>query len=152
MSSAAQPLPPVVDVDEVELDHLSPRLRELADLIGLKATMQLVHAFGGRRLYVPIKPLPEHHLAQLIGLDALTRLSRVFGTEDRILIPRADNALRQARNRRIRAQYGPKSIRQLAHEYQLTERQIYEIVADPVSQNRTVPADPAREKQRPLFD
>ena len=109
--------------------ELLPRvLQDFVRLIGLAATMILVEHFGGRRLYIPVNPHPEHHLARLIGLDKLEALSRVYGLEDHFDIPKADRALRALRDQRIRSEYGPKSASTLAREHGLTERQIWNIV------------------------
>lgn len=103
-------------------------LRDFVQRIGLAATMRLVEQFGGTRLYIPVNPHPDHHLAKLIGLENLTKLSSVYGAEDHFDIPRALHALRHLRDEKIRAEYGPKSASILARENSLTERQIFNIV------------------------
>ena len=109
--------------------ELLPRvLQDFVRLIGLAATMILVEHFGGRRLYIPVNPHADHHLAKLVGLDNLTQLSKVYGLEDHFDIPKAERALRHLRDQRIRAEYGPKSASSLAREHNRTERQIWNIV------------------------
>lgn len=112
----------------ISAELLPKVLRSFVEHIGLAATMLLVEHFGGRRLYIPINPQEGHHLAKLIGLDNLVKLSRVYGAEDHFDIPRAMRALRQIRDDKIRAEYGPKSASALARENGLTERQIFNIV------------------------
>lgn len=116
------------DLADLSTDLLPQVLQDFVRLIGLAATMILVENFGGRRLYIPINPHPDHHLAKLVGLDNLTQLSKVYGLEDHFDIPKAERALRHLRDQRIRAEYGPKSASFLAREHHLTERQIWKIV------------------------
>ena len=116
---------------EVSTELLPAVLREFVRLIGLQATMKIVHAFGGRRLYVPVNPNPEHRLAKLIGLENLEHLSSIYGAEDHFDIPKAERALRHLRDTKIRSEYGPKSASALAAEHHLTERQIWNIVGRP---------------------
>ena len=80
------------------------------------------------RIYIPLNPTADHHFAQLIGLDKLLKLSAVYGREDHFELPKASRALLAIRNEKMRAEHGPKSIRQLASEHQLTERQVTRIV------------------------
>lgn len=108
---------------------LPPRLHEFVRLIGLPATMLMVDRFGGLRIYIPLEPTPEHMFAELIGFDNLVALCSEFNG-DRVLLPRALRALNAVRNAKIRAEYGPKSLRDLASEYRLTERHVSRIVAD----------------------
>ncbi len=115
---------------ELSTDLLPRVLQDFVRLIGLHATMILVEHFGGRRLYIPAQPTPDHTLAQLIGLDKLQALSKVYGLEAPMDIPRAVAALRHLRNLKIRSEYGPKSAAKLAREHGLTERQVYSIVGE----------------------
>jgi len=118
------------DWSDLSTDLLPQVLQDFVRLIGLAATMLLVEHFGGRRLYIPINPHPDHHLAKLIGLDNLVKLSQVYGLEDHFDIPKADRALKHLRNEKIRAEYGPKSVSTLAREHALTERQIWNILGE----------------------
>lgn len=103
-------------------------LQEFVRLIGLPATMLLVEKFGGLRIYIPLNPTADHHFAQLIGLTNLQKLSAVYGGEDHFELPKAMRALLALRNAKMKAEYGPKSIRDLAAEYKLTERHTTRIV------------------------
>lgn len=116
-------------------DLLPPLLQDFVRLIGVTATMLLVERFGGLRIYIPARPNADHHLAQLIGLDALQKLSEVYGLETHFQLPKAMHALLAIRDRKIIAEYGPKSIRQLAAEHHLTERHVTRIVAAAHSSN-----------------
>lgn len=123
------------DWTDLSTELLPKVLQDFVRLIGLAATMILVENFGGRRLYVPVNPHPDHQLARLIGLDNLAKLSKVYGLEDHFDIPKAERALRHLRDQRIRAEYGPKSASTLAREHSLTERQIWNIVGRQAADN-----------------
>lgn len=103
-------------------------LQDFVQRTGIAATMILVEQLGGRRLYIPVNPHPDHHLAKLIGLENLTKLSSVYGAEDHFDIPSAMRALKHLHDEKIRSEYGPKSASTLAQENGLTERQIFNIV------------------------
>lgn len=51
----------------------------IAEIIGDTATLALVAARGGRRVYIPKAPKPTHELTQFVGMEAARRLARVFG-------------------------------------------------------------------------
>ncbi len=116
-------------IAEIDIEDLPGILRELVELMGLPATLKLVDHYGGVRLYVPVKYDSEHVLVRQIGAPAATILIEHYGGEEHFDIPKAERALRAVRDRRIRAEYAFKSRRRLAREYDLTERQIGNIVA-----------------------
>lgn len=116
--------------EELSIELLPRVLQEFVRLIGLPATMLLVEKFGGLRIYIPLHPTPEHHFAQLIGFDNLQRLSAEYGREDHFELPKAERALVELRNAKMRAEHASKSIRQLAGEYGLTERHVTRIIGD----------------------
>lgn len=105
-------------------------LREIEPLIGMAATLRLVEAYGGVRLYVPRQMHARHPLARLLGLDAAQRLAEMFGGEEHFDIPRAVAIARQVRNRQLRSERNEKSQRELALQYGLTERQVRNILGD----------------------
>ncbi|APW38598.1 hypothetical protein RD110_16490 [Rhodoferax koreense] len=121
---------------DLSTELLPQVLQDFVRLVGLPATMQLVEHHGGRRLYIPLNATPNHHLAQLIGVDKLAQLSAVYGREDHFDIPKAVVALRHLRDQRIRSEIGPKSASKLAAEHHLTERQIWNIVGRAADVNR----------------
>lgn len=124
---------------DLSIDLLPKVLQEFVRLIGLQPTMLLVQHFGGLRIYIPLNPTADHHFAQLIGLPNLIKLSQVYGREDHFELPKAERALLALRNAKIRAEYGPKSIRQLAAEYHLTERHVTRLVGAVDAQNDSQP-------------
>jgi Mor family transcriptional regulator len=113
---------------DLSTELLPKVLQEFVRLIGLQATMLLVERFGGLRIYIPLNPAPDHHFAQLIGFDNLVKLSQIYGREDHFELPKAKRALTALRDAKIKAEHGPKSIRQLAMEHRLTERHITRIL------------------------
>lgn len=117
--------------DEIDINILPGVLREMTELIGLPATMQIVQRHGGTRLWVPalIETLaPDHKLVKLVGMAAARTLSEQYGGET-LEIPKAERALRAIRDKAIREQWPAKSQSQLATEYNLTERQVRTILS-----------------------
>ncbi|MCD6663470.1 MAG: hypothetical protein LT082_08730 [Comamonas sp.] len=116
----------------IDTDLLPPLLQDFVRLIGLTATLDLVHAYGGLRIYIPTpaRVRQDHPIAKLIGADRLAALAEVYGAEAHFPLPKAERALLAVRNARIVQAYTThKTARELAAEYQLTERQIERIVA-----------------------
>ncbi len=119
-----------LQADQVRLEDLPQQLRQIAALVGLQATLILVHNYGGVRLYVPVNMTPDHIIARLIGFDLALKLAAEFGGMDHFDIPRAAGALRLVRNREIAEKFVKgKTLRQLALEYLMTERAIQKILA-----------------------
>lgn len=115
-------------------DLLPERLQEIVRLIGLPLTLRLVERFGGLRIYIPAEATPEHHLAELLGMDAFAKLCKEYSADGhglRFELPNAKRSLAAVRNAQIRDEFSShKSIRDLAAEHKLTERHITRIVAD----------------------
>jgi hypothetical protein len=113
---------------------LPPRLREFVRLIGLPATLRLIERYGGLRIYIPAHPAPDHPLAGLIGFDKLRALSDEYAVDGiglRFVLPKAKRAFDAIHNERIRTDFSTgKSVRALAAEHCLVERQVARIVAD----------------------
>lgn len=74
-------------------------LEDIAAEIGYTATSTLCGWFGGRYVFVPATPSPEHKIARVIGPSAFRRLSAAFGGVT-LFIPK-DQAQRRARRNRI---------------------------------------------------
>lgn len=100
----------------------------MAQLIGIAAAMAICKEYGGRRLYMPRKHTAGHHLASLIGLKNLEKLSAHYCGQ-RIKIPMCAMAEKHQRNQKILATYGPISTAKLAKLNNLSEGQILRIVA-----------------------
>ena len=116
-------------IDQVVASDLPPRLAALAALIGLPATLRLVEARGGTRIYVPDEASNDHWLARLIGLPALQHLVAQHA-RDYLELDRGASALRAVRDRQIVADaQGGASTATLALECGLTQRQVFNILA-----------------------
>ncbi len=72
---------------------------ELEALIGEAAFVRLAEAFGGTRLYVPVRMGPDHEIVQAIGAEAAALLAKRLAP-DQIRVPLA----REARARQYRAE------------------------------------------------
>jgi len=59
--------------DLIDSDLLPPLLQDFERIIGLAATLDLVRAYGGLRIYIPTpaRVRPDHPIAKIIGVDAL---------------------------------------------------------------------------------
>jgi len=113
----------------IDANDLPPRLAALAALIGLPATLRLVEARGGTRVYVPDVATVDHWIARLIGLPALQQLVSER-PRDYIELDRATAALRAVRDRQIIADHAAGiSTATLALENGLTQRQVFNILA-----------------------
>ena len=116
---------------EIEARYLPGILQEIAEMIGLPATLKLVEAYGGVRLYIPKRYDPDHPLVKLIGHAHAARLCETYGGEMHFDIPRAVAATRAARDARIRNDRSMRAThRELALRYMLTERQIRNILGE----------------------
>lgn len=113
---------------EIDITLLPGVLREIAELIGLPATMAIVQQYGGVRLYVPKEITEDHPLIKLVGICNAVTLSDSYGGET-LEIALAENALRKIRDKEIRDQWPTLSQRKLALKYRTTERHIRRILA-----------------------
>lgn len=114
---------------EIDTSLLPGILQEIAELIGMAAMLKLVAKYGGVRLYVPKTIATGHDLVELIGRQAAETLADHFGGE-MLEIPKALLANVALRNVEIKQEYKYLSQRQLALKYNLTERQVRNIVYD----------------------
>lgn len=114
---------------EVDESLLPGILQEIAELIGLPATLKLVQHYGGVRLYVPKHLSEDHILITIIGEAAALKLVERFGGLDHFDIPKAQAISIALRNAKIHEEKPTSSVRQLALKYHLTERQVRKILA-----------------------
>ncbi|TBW58538.1 hypothetical protein EZI54_03910 [Marinobacter halodurans] len=113
-----------------DTDYLPASLKDLIDVVGLEPARKLVSVYGGTRLTVPAKMHAAHPLAELLGIEAAQALSRHYALE-RVDVPTASAATKAARNREMREHHqAGVSVRRLALRYQLTERRVWEILAE----------------------
>lgn len=105
-----------------------PRKSELLDdlttQIGYSETIQLVRAWGGRRLRVPKEPDANHPIALTIGLVAARQLALYHGGAE-LELPAERNAIMEVRNNAIlRDLDNGHSTRACALRYGLTPRHV----------------------------
>lgn len=126
-------------MSEWDTEHLPMSLKEMSDIIGLEATHKLVSAYGGTRLRVPVKMPETHPLAELLGLEAARALSCHYGLEE-FDVPTASAAIKRARNHRMYLEHHEEGVsaRRLALKYRLTERRVWEILAEGDQDDRQV--------------
>lgn len=110
-------------------------LTEIIEVIGDQATLKLVERFGGttQRIPAPCNVTAEHELAVCIGLENLKALVGKLGGGRWLYIARCAKGLRERRNREIVLAYdrGVK-VADLAREYSLSDRRIWEILGTTV--------------------
>lgn len=136
----------LTEKDFAELaDLLPPMFVQTVELIGLEAAFKLVEKLGGT--FVPVSANKRQQ-----GKDLHAFLVEVLGSEEKVeiletayfaarglYIPKCDDVLRELRNRCIRRAFDeltqqelPMSarlaVRNLALEFKLTERRIWDIV------------------------
>ncbi|MBL4783009.1 MAG: hypothetical protein JKX92_12275 [Porticoccaceae bacterium] len=114
---------------DINVDLLPQLLRELADIIGLDATLKLTEEFPGVSVYVPDTPRPHHKIALIIGFDNLVALSNIYG-KDYLAMPKLDAATRQIKHALIRDMRGKLSTRQMALATGYTSRRVQQIKSE----------------------
>ncbi|MCX8017053.1 MAG: hypothetical protein N2690_04005 [Rhodocyclaceae bacterium] len=102
----------------------------LIRLIGREAVETLVSVAGGLAVRIPKRPPLDGPLAEL-PMPAQEALAAYAGG-DVLYIPKCDGAARAARDAAIRAAYDAGArVQDLARQYRLTERWVYEILGRP---------------------
>lgn len=110
-------------------EFLPPKLREIAEVVGVPAAIKLAEHWPGVRLFVPATMTPEHPVALAVGLTAAEELSHRYGGET-ITMPKADAYRRRLRDAKIVEEYSQgKSGRDLALKYGLHENHVYALIA-----------------------
>jgi hypothetical protein len=71
---------------EHRIDTWPEMLKEIAGMIGVEGTCDLVREYGGRKLYFPERLRDGHHLVRAIGRRFATRLCQHY-TRERHRIP-----------------------------------------------------------------
>lgn len=107
----------------------------VADL-GLAMALKLADAFGGTAIYVPTpERLHEGHpIVQVLGLESARRLAAEWPQHE-VIVPRCVDYLRKIRNRQVRADRETLTARECALKYELTERMIFIIWAEPADED-----------------
>lgn len=113
-----------------EVFLLEPILQQVEALIGLTATLALVQAFGGTKLYIPKRVLLEDNpLVQSVGMAAAVVLQTEFGGQHDLVIPKAEAFMRHRQDREIRRLRQTLTIGELARRFNLHERTIRKVLA-----------------------
>ncbi|GHD63791.1 Mor transcription activator family protein [Jeongeupia chitinilytica] len=136
-----------------DFEHLLPELAQLiARLIGLPKALKLIEAWGGTTFPVSKNKRRDGQirfeaLSEVVGVEAAKILTGHFGGEV-LSIPRCAVALREVRDRMMRAEFDQSTriqpavhaVNQLARKYQMTERNVWLVLkkADQVNETRQV--------------
>lgn len=103
-------------------------LDDLVHLIGHQHAIELLRAFGGRRLKVPADLTQDHPLAFTVGLQSAKRLAAHYGGTD-VDLPAERNFLIDLRNDAILIDFkAGHSISALAMRYGVSRRQVNSIL------------------------
>ena len=130
------------DFDDVR--HLLPDgAVDLIQVVGADAAYRLIKRWGGTSLPVGMNKtrngkILHAKLAEEIGEENALKIGRIFGRQRFLWVPKCQEALRELRNRQIRARLDeltmgggiysmPEAVRKTAVEYDLTDRQIWYI-------------------------
>lgn len=136
--------------DFAELQHLlPPAFGEIVQLIGLENAFVLVKNYGGTSFKIGKNKnrygkILHFALAEVIGEDAACAVEKHMAGLRELNIPKCEAVLREMRNRQIRREFDELTSREppyrmgvmlaaqnLARAYNLTQRQIYNIVNNP---------------------
>ena len=104
-------------------------LTELKHAIGDTATEALLARYGGVHLRVPKKARHDHPIGHVIGTEEFAKLVAVFGDELLSLPSRHRERLDHRNAVIIWQRQSGASIERLARDYDLTTRQIFNILA-----------------------
>lgn len=103
-------------------------LDDLVQLIGHQHAIELLRAWGGRRLKVPADIGQDHPLAFTVGLESAQKLASHYGGTD-VDLPAERNFLIDLRNAAILVQFrAGRSISSLAEEFGVSRRQVNSIL------------------------
>ena len=107
-------------------EGLEPTVANLRLILGVATARLLSDRLGGRRLYVPRDPGPNHPISAAIGHEAAMQLAAAFPSE-KIDVPMAP--AKQEEIRRMRA--NGMTVSTIAREAGCTERWVYRTLAAP---------------------
>ena len=118
-----------IDTTQINERLLSPLTRIFAKEIGLAQTLTLLIARGGTQIRIPSVPEESTELSKIITTDSIAKLTAKFSGK-RFDLPKADGAIKQLRNQAIKAAFKTKTAPQLAIEFGLSRKQIFNIVGN----------------------
>ena len=111
-------------------EFLPESLRRVAESCGADVAFKLRGDYGGRHLFVPAMPEPEHPLSDLLGPVDCGRLCACYGGET-IYVPRGAGLLLRIRNLKIQEMRSQGSgLADIARAVSLTERRVSAILKD----------------------
>ena len=129
MTRARRKSPPPEQQTALLREYLPPKLREIAEVVGLEAAIRLAEHWPGIRLFVPQRVHLQHPVALAIGMRAAEQLAARYGGET-VCVPKAERYLRAIRNAEIVQRYqAGESAATLAREYGIHENHVYALVA-----------------------
>ena len=104
-------------------------LQDLVELIGYQPTIELLRAWGGRRLKVPATMHQDHALVFIVGWDASQKLAEAYGGADALDIPAERNFLIDLRNAALlEAFHSGRTITWLSRKFGLSRRQVNSVL------------------------
>lgn len=125
---------PQIFTDEEIINLMPKNFAFVAKLIGVEASLNLIHAYGGTCVFVPSKHALNitHDITHIIGLNALKRLSEQLGGTN-IEVPMGTPITIAMRNKAVR-DYAlkEKSKPKLARHFGITLRSIRTILNNEV--------------------
>ena len=102
----------------------SELLDELTERVGFNGTIELLRAWGGRRLRVPKEIPADHPIAFAVGFEPAKKIAYFYGGTD-LELPAERNALIQVRNDSILSDLAAgESVRSVAELYGLSPRMV----------------------------
>ena len=127
--------PHITDAQQVfsdqEIINLMPKsFAFVAKLIGVEAALNLIHSFGGTRLFVPAKHAVnvQHEITHVVGLKAFQMMADQLG-KTYIEIPMGTPITTAMCNRAVRDASKKESNTKLARKFGLTLRSIRAILS-----------------------
>jgi len=116
--------------ESLPLELLPASLRDMAQHCGPALALKVAEHYGGCHLSIPQDADNAPALVAVLGETMAVTLCAVYGGEI-LTIPRAINARRHVRNQVIQAgRRAGATLRELARRFDLTERQVSNIVRD----------------------
>ena len=121
----------IVDAAIPESD-LPETVRDLVSLIGMQSTLRLVDSFGGLTILVPKGDerrgiIGRESLIEVVGRRCADRLIERYGGT-RLYVASCRRAILALRDRSICSSYPVRSVKELAIEHGLSDRQVWAIL------------------------
>lgn len=108
------------------IEYLPQSLQDIASAIGYKKTLDLVEAYGGQRLWIPVSVPQDCELFKILGRDASSKLVKLCGG-NQLDVPSCKTLKIELRNQKIRDDRRSLSIEKLAAKYGLRREWIRQI-------------------------